>query len=195
VSAPDSRSFLGALQALRDGLAEINRPWMVIGGVAVIASGVPRFTADIDATLSAREESPERIVEAFQTHGILPRIADAVAFARDRHVLLLRHEPSGIPLDISLAWLPFEEDAIRASRPSDYGGVAIHLPRPEDLIIYKLVASRPRDLDDVAKLLALYGRRLDLDRVRRVVGEFADALEDSERPATLARLLQQAGLE
>jgi len=134
-------------------------------------------------------------MEALRAHGIAPRIADAVTFARDHHVLLLRHEASGIPLDISLAWLPFEEAAIQASQESDYGGVPIRVPRPDDLIIYKLVASRPRDLDDVEHLLALYGRGLDLDRLRRVVGEFADALEDAERPATLARLLRQAGLQ
>jgi hypothetical protein len=194
VSGAGAPGFLDALAALRDGLVELDLPWMVIDGVAVIASGVPRFTADIDVTLSASSERVERIIEVLGSHGITPRIADAVAFARDRHVLLMRHEASGVPLDISMARLPFEEDAIRASETTDYAGVSIRVPRVDDLIVYKLVASRARDLDEVEHLLALSGRRVDVARLRSLVSEFAAALDDVERPATLERLLRQAGL-
>jgi hypothetical protein len=195
VSASRDPSFLDALRDVRDGLAGLGLPWMIIGGVAVIASGVPRYTADIDLTVSASDEPPERIIAALRRHGIVPRIEGAAAFARERHVVLLRHEASGVPLDISLAWLPFEEEAIRASREADYAGVPVRLPRVDDLIIYKLVAARPRDVEDVERLLALHGPGLDLPRLARVVGEFADALDDRTRPATLARLLREAGLE
>ena len=194
MSAAGPSGFLDALRAVRDGLAELGRPWMVIGGVAVIASGVPRYTADIDATLSAPDESPERLIAALRPHGIVPRLDDAVTFARERQVLLLRHEPSGVPLDISLALLPFEEEALAAAHEADYAGVPVRLPRVDDLIIYKLVASRPRDIDDVERLLALHGPTLDLPRLRQIVGEFAQALDDQERPAALARLLRGAGL-
>lgn len=194
MSAPGGPGFLEALRAVRDGLADLGLPWMVIGGVAVIASGVPRYTVDIDATLSAPDESPERIIAVLRPHGIVPRLEDAVGFARQRHVLLLRHEPSGVPLDISLAWLPFEREALAAAHDADYAGVPVRLPRVDDLIIYKLVASRPRDIDDVERLLALHGPALDLARLQRIIGEFAEALDDQERPATLTRLLRQAGL-
>lgn len=195
MTSPEGPDFLDALRAIRNGLSGLGLPWMVIGGVAVIASGVPRYTADIDATLSASDEPAESIIDALRPHGIAPRIEGAAAFSREHHVLLLRHEASGVPLDISLAWLPFEEQAIRTSRDADYAGVPVRLPRVDDLIIYKLVASRPRDIEDVEQLLALHGPRLDLPRVKQVVGEFADALDDRERPATLARLLREAGLE
>jgi hypothetical protein len=194
VSAPRAPDFLDALRALRDGLAALGRPWMVIGGVAVIASGVPRYTADIDATLSAPGEALEGIVAALGQRGIVPRIADAAGFARAHHVLLLRHDASGVPLDVTLTALPFEEEALRESRECDYAGVLLRLPRVEDLVVYKLVASRPQDVEDAARLLALHGDTLDVARVTRIVEEFAAALDDQERPATLARLLRQAGL-
>lgn len=50
------RGFLDAPRALRDGLEALGVPWMIIGGVAVIAHGVPRYTADVDATVSAPDE-------------------------------------------------------------------------------------------------------------------------------------------
>ena len=48
---------------------------------------------------------------------------------------------------------------------------------PEDLIIFKAVAWRPQDQQDVERLLALYGSRIDLERIRRHVKELGEALE------------------
>jgi hypothetical protein len=159
-----------------DGLSALNVPWMIIGGVA------------------APQEPLERIFGVFAQNGIVPRIANALAFARDRQVMLLRHEPSGVGLDLSLAWLPFELDAIGRSEVIDYAGVPIRIPRPDDLVIYKLVAARPRDLDDVERLLLLHGPSLDVRRIVATVREFGDALEDHGRVDTLERLLKKTGL-
>jgi hypothetical protein len=194
VSEARPPEFLDALRALCDGLHALNVPWMIIGGVAVIAHGVPRFTADVDATVSAPQEPLERVFDVFAQNGIVPRIADALAFARDRQVVLLRHEPSGVDLDVSLAWLPFELDAIGRSEVIDYAGVSIRVPRPDDLVIYKLVAARPRDLDDVERLLLLHGPSLDVGRIVATVREFAEVLEDPGRIDALERLLKKTGL-
>jgi len=186
--------FLDALRALCDGLQALGLPWMIIGGVAVIAHGVPRYTADVDATVSAPGEPIERIFEVFARQHVVPRIDGAVAFARERQVLLLRHEPSGVDLDVSLAWLPFEIEALRRSESCDHAGITIRIPRPDDLVIYKLVAARPRDLEDAEKLLLLHGPGLDLQHIIATVREFADALEDPGRIAALERLLKRTGL-
>lgn len=186
--------FLDALRALCDGLRALNVPWMVIGGVAVIAHGVPRYTADVDATVTAPQEPIERIFAVFAQHQIVPRLDGALVFARDHQVMLLRHDPSGVDLDVSLAWLPFELDAIEHSEAVDYASVPIRIPRPDDLVIYKLVAARPRDLDDVERLLLLHGPSLDVRRIVTTVREFADVLGDPGRVDTLERLLRKTGL-
>jgi hypothetical protein len=59
------------------------------------------------------------------------------------------------------------------------------------LIIYKLIAARPRDIDDAEGLLVLYGPSIDVARVRKTVGEFARLLDDAERPRTLEMLLEK----
>lgn len=187
-----SPPFLDALRALWQGLDELGAPAMIIGGVAVIALGVPRLTVDIDATVSGKDLDVDRLVEALGRRGIRPRRPDAVAFARKHHVLLLSHQASGTPVDLSLAWLPFEDEALGARREQDYAGVRIRVPRPEDLVVYKLVAARPQDLDDAEGLLLLHGADMKLDRVRRLVRQFAQALEDSDRPAALERLIRKA---
>ena len=186
--------FLEALAALRDALDDLGAPCMIIGGVAVIALGVARLTVDIDATVAAAETDADRLAGALGRQGIHPRIDDAIAFARARHVFLGVHEASGTPVDVSLAWLPFEGDAIRARQEHDFAGVRIPIPRAEDLLIYKLVASRPRDIDDAESLLILHGPAMDLARIRRIVGEFAAVLEDEARPRALEALIRKTGL-
>jgi predicted nucleotidyltransferase len=189
-----SPSFLDAIRATRNMLDALGVPWMLIGGVAVIAQGVPRLTADIDVTLRGAGTDPARVVDSARVQRITPRIERAIELARERHVLLLLHEPSGVPIDVSLAWLPFEEEALAAAEARDYAGVPVRVARAEDLVVYKLVAARPRDLDDAEKLLFLHGASLDVRRLRDLVGEFARALEDPERPKMLETLLRRAGL-
>lgn len=167
---------------------------MIIGGVAVIALGVPRLTVDIDATVAASAPNLERLVSILRQHAIVARMPDAEAFARARQVYLAKHEPSGIPIDISLAWLSFEEQALRASNVVDYAGIRIRVPRVEDLVVYKLIASRPQDIDDAEGLLTLHGSTMDIAHVRQAVAEFARVLEDEERPRTLERLLREVGI-
>lgn len=47
--------------------------------------------------------------------------------------------------------------------------------------IFKRVAGRARDLDDVEQLLLRNPRPLDLARVDQILGEFCDVLEDESR--------------
>ena len=193
MSTHQGQGFLGALDALRRALDEVDAPSMIIGGVAVIALGVPRLTVDIDATVAAPNLDIKRLVETLGWHGIEARIPDAIAFARTRQVFLGVHRPSGTPVDVSLAWLPFEDEALAASTLCDYAGVPVRIPRPEDVLIYKVIASRPKDLQDAEGLLVLHGPTMDLSRVRRVVKQFVEVLDDEERLEALERLIRRAG--
>ena len=181
MTARGEPGFLEALHALTDALGELPAPAMVIGGVAVIARGVPRSTVDIDAAVLADVLDLEHLVETCTAHDIGPRIPDAINFARSHQVYLAVHNPSAVPIDISLAWLPFEREALERSTTVEFESVRIRVPVPEDLLIYKLVAARSRDLDDAEQLLLLYGRTMDLGRARRVIRELARSSSGQSR--------------
>lgn len=55
----------------------------------------------------------------------------------------------------------------------------------------KVVAWRPQDQQDIERLLALHGERMDLDRVRRLVREIGAALDDSTRAEEFEALLDR----
>ena len=185
-------SMAGALRALADALDEIPALSMIIGGIAVIAAGVPRETIDIDATILGRTSDLEMVLDALARQQIVPRIADAIRFAQERQLLLLRHEPSGVTMEISFAWLPFEEEALSRAVMTDFSGVTLRVAIPEDLIVYKATAWRDRDRSDIERLLTLHGDQIDLDRVRRLIVEIAAVLEDPERVALFDAIVARA---
>ncbi|MFY4727920.1 DUF6036 family nucleotidyltransferase [Nitrospira sp. BLG_2] len=93
---------------------------------------------------------------------------------------------------MTVALLPFEEEALAHRRSVDFAGVRIAIPRPEDLVIYKMVALRPQDVQDAEELLLRYHAQIDLARVRRIVGEFAEVLERPELVRELERVIEKA---
>jgi hypothetical protein len=185
-------ALLAALDACAKALRHLGRPAMIIGGIAVIARGVPRQTVDIDATVWAEGLDVEAMLPTLAAERLIPRTVDAVAFARERQVLLLRHEPTGTPLELILAYLPFERAALNRADLVDFGGVSVPAATAEDLIVYKAVAWRDRDRSDIERLLVLHGRSIDVDRVRSLVREFATALEEPERVEEFEVLLRRA---
>jgi hypothetical protein len=179
-----------ALEALARGLTESGAPWMVIGGIAVIARGVRRFTTDIDVAVRGDAVRPERLLQALAAHGIGPRIADALTFAEANLVLLLRHEETGVDLDVSLAWSAFEHDALATSTPTSFGNVSAPMCTPENLIVFKAIASRPKDMEDAEALLALYPD-IDRERVRSRVAELSLLAEAPELLSAFDELLRR----
>jgi predicted nucleotidyltransferase len=150
----------------------------VIGGIAVIARGVPRLTRDIDVAIAGQDITVAELAGELASAGIDPRSPDALAFAEESQVLLARHNATGVDIDVSRAWLPFELEALAAASQESLGGVRIAIAQAEDLIIFKAVAWRPQDQQDVERLLALHGDRIDLERIRRHVKELGEALEE-----------------
>lgn len=179
------------LKALDRALRGVGAPYMIIGGVAVIARGVPRLTDDVDATVWGGGVDLARLMKTLAKAGIAPRVAGAVEFARQHQVLLLRHERSSTDMELSLAWLPFEEEALRAANKLDLAGTEVPVARAEDLIIYKAVAWRDRDRGDIEGLLKLHSPMVDLERVRRIIAEFAEALGLPERVKEFNQLVDR----
>ena len=114
-----------------------------------------------------------------------------MAFARANHVLLVRHTPSDVDLDISLGWTAFEQEAVAHPQVARFGRHRVPMASPEDLVIFKAIAGRPKDTDDAAALLLLYPR-MDLARVRAKVRELAEAADEPELVAGLEAVIKLA---
>ena len=181
-------SLHSALADLAKWLDESHVPAIVIGGVAASILGRPRLTRDIDALAILREEAWAEAMARAADFGIVPRIDDALAFATQSRVLLMRHADSGIDLDITFGALPFEKSAVDRSTAVDVGGVRIRLPRIEDLLVMKAVARRPKDLEDIEGILDAHPEA-DIAESRRWIREFAAAMSMPDILEEFDRLL------
>jgi len=179
-----------ALEALANGLTQSRVPWAVIGGIAVIARGVRRFTTDIDVAVRGDAISVELLLQNLAAFSIVPRIDDAVTFAEANLVLLLRHEESGVDLDVSLAWSTFEHDALSTSTMTSFGRVRAPMCTAESLVVFKAIAGRPKDIEDAEALLTLHPD-IDRDRARSRVAELSALAEAPELLEAFERLLER----
>ncbi|HEX3068546.1 MAG TPA: nucleotidyl transferase AbiEii/AbiGii toxin family protein [Thermoanaerobaculia bacterium] len=158
----------------------------VVGGVAASLRGKPRFTKDIDAVVL--DVDAERLLQSAAAFGFLPRIDDAIEFARSTHVLLLRY--GNIDIDISLGVLPFEIEVFERSTWIDAGGVRLLVASAEDLVIMKAVARRARDIMDIENIIEVTVD-LDVERIRHWVREFSSVLEMPEIHDDLEKMLKR----
>lgn len=94
-------------------------------------------------------------------------------------MLLMRHDATGTPIDINQARIPFEVLAIKRATVKRRDGVNIPIPTPEDLIVMKAIAHRPKNLEDIRGIIESQPR-LNVEYIRKHVQEFGEALDMPE---------------
>lgn len=149
-------------------------PFMLIGGQAVLVHGRPRLTEDIDATLGVGTERLADVLEACRELGLEPLPEDLEHFVADTMVLPARHASSRLRVDLVFSTLPYERQAIDRAKRIPLGGTEVPFATAEDLLIHKLFAGRPRDLEDALSVVRRQGQSLDWDYLARWIGEFAE---------------------
>jgi len=182
--------FTQLLERIALGLEQRQIPYMVIGGQAVLIYGEPRLTRDIDVTLGV---GPERLTEllAFaEASGWRLLVEEPQEFVQRTMVLPLIHPGSGIRIDFIFSHSAYEQQAMERVRRVEIGKAAVRFAAAEDVIVHKIIAGRPRDLDDVRSILL---KNSDLDRgyIRKWLAEFDRSLGESYAQ-TFDRVAQSA---
>ena len=131
-----------------------------IGGLAILRWGATRLTQDVDMTLLTGFRGEELFVDA-----LLKRYQSRVANGRESFLIqrvMLLQDAAGVPLDIALGGLPFEESAVARATPFEFiPGEPLQICSAEDLIVMKAFAARGRDWTDVESVITYQGTRLD----------------------------------
>jgi hypothetical protein len=191
VSPPPA--LLEALHGLKTLFERHGLRWYVFGAQAVVVYGRPRMTADLDITLETPLPGALRLLPDLASHGFTPRAENPADLLERARVLPLLHEPSDLAVDVVIAGPGLEEEFLANRRPVDLAGVEVPVISPEDLVVTKVLAGRPKDLDDVRGILREQGDRLDLARSRRFLELLEQALGRSDLVTTLDRLAESAG--
>lgn len=162
-----------------------------IGGLAVQRWGEPRFTRDVDLTILTGFGGEAAFVDELLS-GFRGRLPDAREFAL-RHRVALLTSTEGIPIDVALGAMPFEEAAVRRASTYEVApGVGLTTCSAEDLVVFKAFAGRDRDWLDVDGIAARQGSRLDEALIWRELRPLLRLKEDVETEGRLQRLLADA---
>ncbi|HWN99019.1 MAG TPA: nucleotidyltransferase [Blastocatellia bacterium] len=164
---------------------------IVIGGLAVAIWGEPRLTRDVDLKVLLRRDQAEQLVKA------LPRgfrcLADQPEATLRRIGFLFVQDTAGIRVDFLMADTGFDVEAVSRKRKVEMIAERIAVCTPEDLIVYKMVSTRPRDHDDVRGVIRRQQDRLDDDYVTSWLRQFEQALDDSTLVSSYRRMRNAEG--
>lgn len=182
--------FVDLLAALARAFDAIGAGWYLFGAQAALLYGVARFTADVDVTVHLRGKDPKALVEALSTAGFQMRVVGEDFIERTR-VLPALHTATGIPVDIVLAGPGIEELFLERAEAHDLEGVRVPVACAEDILVMKVLADRPKDIEDVVAILAAHPNDLDLTLVRSTLGLLEEALGQSDLLPVLERAIER----
>jgi hypothetical protein len=164
-----------SVDAIVGALNAANVRYLVAGGLAVVAHGYVRFTADIDLIVDLEPANVVRAVTALEGLGYRPRAPVAFAefadprkradWLRDKNLTVFslhspQHALTEVDLFVELP-LDFETAYGRALHKEVAPGVSATFIGLQDLRRLKQRAGRPQDLLDIEKLNALHTEKAD----------------------------------
>ena len=159
----------GSIETILEALNRANVRYLVVGGLAVVAHGFVRFTADIDLVLDPEPAAMRRAIDALSGLGYRPRAPVAFTeladpekrrtWAREKGLTVFSvfsKEHAATEIDVFVeAPFDFESAYANAERLDVAPEVSATFVGLSDLIAMKRRAGRPQDLQDVAELESL----------------------------------------
>jgi hypothetical protein len=180
-----------ALVAFADLARRAKLRWYVFGAQAVNLHGFPRATADLDVTIDLGPMPVMQLIELLTKAGFEPRFADR-AFVMATRVIPVVHAASRLPIDVVIAGPGLEQRFLDEVELHSIERHKIPVLSAENLIVTKLLAGRPKDLEDVRELLAIRGRDLSYAHIEDLLRILERALDQSDLVHLFERLRDES---
>ncbi|MEO6773829.1 MAG: nucleotidyl transferase AbiEii/AbiGii toxin family protein [Kofleriaceae bacterium] len=150
--------------------------YLVVGGVAVVLHGSPRFTADLDLVIALDGANIRAAISALGALGYTSRAPVPVEqlaepamrrlWIEEKHLVVFSlwspaHPATEIDIFVEEPF-PFDEAYARGTR-ADLGTSSVTVASIPDLIALKRQAGRPKDLLDIEALEAIAKETSDGD--------------------------------
>lgn len=156
------------------------------GAIAYNYYAPPRLTQDVDVLALVPDSKIPELVDEFSTAGCQhlspePHPLDLAAVLADFRgkAHLAAFACRGVRTELFLPWHPFHYQVLDRSPERDLEGRKIRIHAPEDLIVFKKVFDRPKDIGDIKAMLMAQKGKLDIDRLMSDARQFLN--EESYR--------------
>jgi predicted nucleotidyltransferase len=162
---------LSSIDAVARSLLDARVPFLVVGGLAVVAHGYGRQTQDLDLVVPLDEPTLSAAFGALALCGYRPRVPVTAAMLANPEQRRALHAGKGMvvlafdsdqhpetPVDL-FAHMPFDfaGEHAAALQAEVAPGVPVRVVRLQTLLAMKRAAARPQDLADVHELERIHG--------------------------------------
>jgi len=156
--------------------------YALLGGLATMLRGRPRFTQDVDVLLEVPQLALPGLLDELVDRGFSLDRETVIRQFVEQHMTAFRY--GVVRIDWLKPVLPLYAHALAAATKLPWGDKhALRVLTPEGLIVTKLVAFRPQDQEDIRTLLAANADEIDAALIRR---EWASvSVGEEERTAWL----------
>lgn len=142
------------------------------GAIAYNYYAPPRLTQDVDVLTLVPDTKIPELVDEFSSAGCrhlnpesCPLELRAVLEDFRSKAHLAAFACRGIRTELFLPWHPFHYQVLERSPERDLEGRKIRIHAPEDLIVFKKVFDRPKDIGDIKAMLMAQKGKLDIERL------------------------------
>jgi predicted nucleotidyltransferase len=183
--------FEQILARLAQALDAAGIPYMIIGGQAVLIHGRLRVTEDVDLTLGVDCGEAARVLKALKGIGLRPLVEQPEEFIARTYILPMFAEVEKVRVDFAFSFSPYEQTAIGRAQIRQETGYPVRFVTVEDLIIHKLFAGRPRDIEDIRGVLARQQGKVNREYLRHWIRQFAQLEGKGQLLVQLEELLKE----
>jgi hypothetical protein len=143
-----------ALETVSRALIDSGVPHAFLGALGRAAWGRARTTTDLDVQVHVTPTTWPGCVAALAGAGLKLEITHGPIVPEDGipdHGVF--RFPGGLRLDVLIAKTEFQAEAVARAVTVSVFGRDVRVVTVEDLVVFKLIAGRPRDVDDIDDVL------------------------------------------
>jgi hypothetical protein len=168
---------------LADALERAGIRYAAGGAIAYGMHAPPRATNDVDLNVFVSPDELSRVFDALEGAGAEIDRTAAARSAKARGDFIVR--VGGMRVDCFVPSIPLSDSAASRLRDGVLSGRPVSILSAEDLVLFKLLFHRAKDVSDVERLVRFQGKKLDRKYVRRwlvdMVGKKDERVETWDR--------------
>lgn len=151
--------------AVSAALTRAGIPHAFGGAIALMFFGEPRGTVDVDFNVFIPDGEARRAFAAMRELGA--EFDHEEAFREVDKTSQVRISWDRTWIDLFFSFAPFHDSVAARVKEVVFGGVSARVISGEDLMIFKMLFSRPRDWFDIEMALQIQRDRVDLAYIRK----------------------------
>lgn len=177
---PLAGDLVTAVERLGEAFDTRGIRYALLGGLATILRGRPRFTQDVDVLLDVPQVALPGLLDDLVARGFSLDPPSVIREFVQEHMTAFRF--GVVRIDWLKPVLPLYAHALAAATSLPWTeGHVLRVLTPEGLIVTKMVAFRPQDQEDIRTILAANRQDIDGDLIRREWGAVAEGEDERTR--------------